>query len=158
MESLPRLKSLIGAFKVTGPVKLRPVDLYVTDNAVRPGIVLVGDAYATACPISGTGAVKALNDVERLCNVYVDRWMATPGIDTDKVAQFYADADKLRADANALRASLFARRVALTPGLGWSAFRAVRAAGAFGRGFVTRRRRPVWQVAEPSSELALTRV
>ena len=42
------------------------------------GVVLVGDAFATSCPAAGTGTGKVFTDVERLCNVHIPRWLATP--------------------------------------------------------------------------------
>ncbi|MGI8527435.1 MAG: FAD-dependent oxidoreductase [Pseudolabrys sp.] len=131
-QSLPRLKRLTGDFKVVGQTKLRPTDLYVTDNVCQPGIALVGDAYATACPASGTGASKGISDVARLCNVHVPAWLATPGMTADKIAAFYADPLKVRTDAHSLETSLFARRLAVAPGLQWTAYRLARFMGAAG--------------------------
>ena len=62
-------RQFTGTLRVKGPLKIRPVDLVATDNVLQPGIALVGDAFSTACPVSGTGAAKALLDAERLCNV-----------------------------------------------------------------------------------------
>src|SRR4029077_1136346 len=91
-QSLPQLAQFTGALRVSGPLKIRPVDLVVTDNVLQPGIALVGDAFSTACPVSGTGAAKALLDVERLCNAYIPAWLATPGMSVGKIAQYYNDA------------------------------------------------------------------
>jgi 2-polyprenyl-6-methoxyphenol hydroxylase-like FAD-dependent oxidoreductase len=132
-ECLPRLAQFTGALRVKGAVKIRPVDLVVTDDVVQPGVALVGDAFATACPVSGTGAAKALTDVERLCNVHVPHWLATGGMGAEKIAQYYADPDKRRSDAHALRTSLFAKRVTLGEGLPWAALRWGYYAGARGR-------------------------
>ena len=51
----------------------------ITEVCRKAGVVLIGDAFATSCPAAGTGARKVLTDVERLCNVYVPKWLATPG-------------------------------------------------------------------------------
>jgi 2-polyprenyl-6-methoxyphenol hydroxylase-like FAD-dependent oxidoreductase len=138
-ECLPRLAQFTGALRVKGAVKIRPVDLVVTDDVVQPGVALVGDAFATACPVSGTGAAKALTDVERLCNVHVPNWLATGGMGAEKIAQYYADPDKRRSDAHALHTSLFARRVTLGEGLPWAALRWGYYAGARGRHFLGHR-------------------
>ena len=79
-ETMPQLTRFTGMLRVKGPLKIRPVDLLAADDVVRPGIVLAGDAFSTACPVSGTGAAKALLDAERLCNVYIPQWLATPGM------------------------------------------------------------------------------
>ena len=54
---------LTGNFEVTGDIKIRPADLYVTTGYRQPGIVLVGDAFATSCPAAGTGVGKVFTDV-----------------------------------------------------------------------------------------------
>jgi len=94
----PRLKRIMGSFAVTTPIKVRPVDLYVTEGYLRPGLVTIGDAFSTSCPAAGTGARKALVDAERLCNAYVPQWLATPGMGEDKIAAFYADPVKVASD------------------------------------------------------------
>jgi 2-polyprenyl-6-methoxyphenol hydroxylase-like FAD-dependent oxidoreductase len=130
---MPQLAQLTGALRVRGPMKIRPVDLVVTDGVLQPGIVLVGDAFSTACPVSGTGASKALVDVERLCNVHVPAWLASPGMGVEKIAQYYEDAEKHRSDTHSFRTSMFAKRAALGEGLLWTAYRWGYYAGALGR-------------------------
>ena len=68
---MPALRKLTGEAEVVSPVKIRPADLYVTRGHVQPGVVLVGDAFATSCPAAGTGTSKVFTDVERLCNEYI---------------------------------------------------------------------------------------
>jgi 2-polyprenyl-6-methoxyphenol hydroxylase-like FAD-dependent oxidoreductase len=94
----PGLRALMGDFTVDGFVKVRPVDLYVTGGYRQQGVVLVGDAFATSCPAAGTGARKALIDVERLCNVHIPQWLTTPGMGEDKIAAFYDDPIKRACD------------------------------------------------------------
>ena len=136
--ALPQLARLTGTLAVKGPLKIRPVDLVATDNLLQGGVALVGDAFSTACPVSGTGAAKALLDAERLCNVYVPPWLATPGMGVEKIAQYYNDPDKRRSDAHSLRTSVFAKRAALGEGLLWTAFRWSYFAGAQARNFLER--------------------
>src|ERR1051326_5585533 len=95
----PRLRDLMGDFTVPGRVQIRPVDLYVTKGYRQNGVVLVGDAFSTSCPAAGTGARKVLVDVERLCNVHIPQWLATPGMDKAKVGAFYDDAVKQACEA-----------------------------------------------------------
>jgi 2-polyprenyl-6-methoxyphenol hydroxylase-like FAD-dependent oxidoreductase len=135
---LPQLARLTGALNVKGPLKIRPVDLVATDNVLQGGVALVGDAFSTACPVSGTGAAKALLDAERLCNIYVPAWLGSPGIGVEKIAQYYNDPDKRRSDAHSLRTSVFAKRAALGEGLLWTAFRWSYFAGAQARNFLER--------------------
>ena len=135
-ESLPQLAQFTGALRPTGPVKIRPVDLVATENVLQPGVALVGDAFSTACPVSGTGAAKALLDVERLCSVYIPAWLATRGMSVGKIAQYYNDAEKKRSDAHSLQTSVFAKRAALGQGLLWTAFRWGYFAGSQARNFL----------------------
>jgi 2-polyprenyl-6-methoxyphenol hydroxylase-like FAD-dependent oxidoreductase len=74
---MPGLRRLTGDFSVSGDVKIRPADLYVTKGHRQPGIVLIGDAFATSCPAAGTGTNKVFNDVERLCNTHIPHWLAS---------------------------------------------------------------------------------
>jgi 2-polyprenyl-6-methoxyphenol hydroxylase-like FAD-dependent oxidoreductase len=96
--ALPRLKRITGAFDIAGEIKIRPIDLYVNDASGQPGLVLVGDAFSTSCPAAGTGCDKVFTDVERLCNVHIPEWLTSDGMDTDKIAGFYADPVKRACD------------------------------------------------------------
>jgi 2-polyprenyl-6-methoxyphenol hydroxylase-like FAD-dependent oxidoreductase len=122
-EAMPGLAQFTGALRVKGVMKIRPVDLVATAGVPQPGVALVGDAFSTACPVSGTGAVKALVDAERLCNRHAPAWLATPGMGAEKIAQFYDDPDKRRSDAHSLHTSLFAKRMALGESPLWRAVR-----------------------------------
>ena len=135
-QTLPGLAQFTGVLRVAGSVKIRPVDLTATDDLLQPGVVLIGDAFSTACPVSGTGAAKALTDAERLCNVYVPQWLATGGMGVEKVAQFYNDPEKRRSDAHSFNTSVFAKRAALGQGLLWTAFRWGYYAGSQARNFL----------------------
>jgi 2-polyprenyl-6-methoxyphenol hydroxylase-like FAD-dependent oxidoreductase len=120
---MPRLKKLTGGFEVTGFVKIRPVDLYVSTGYRQAGIVLVGDAFCTSCPAAGTGANKVFTDVERLCNVHVPNWLATPGMDADKIAAFYDDPVKQESDAHSTAKAYHLRSLSTDGGLPWRARR-----------------------------------
>lgn len=95
----PGLRGVMGGFAISGKVEVRPVDLCVSQGHRREGVVLVGDAFSTSCPAAGTGARKALVDVERLCNVHLPAWLASPGMGTGKIAAFYDDPVKVACDA-----------------------------------------------------------
>ena len=120
---MPGLRALMGEFQVEGPVQIRPADLYVTHGYRQPGIVLVGDAFATSCPAAGNGARKVLNDVERLCNGHVADWLATPGMGLDKIARFYDDPVKRASDDYSLAKAFWLRAFSTDPALPWRARR-----------------------------------
>ncbi len=116
MPGLARLLPLLAA--ATAPV-VRPIHLHASAGYRRPGIVLIGDAFANTCPTGGTGLAKALNDVERLAAL-VPRWLATPGFGRDKVAAFYDDPRKRAGDRRARAMVRHARALALDLGLYWT--------------------------------------
>lgn len=120
---MPGLSRVTGPAHVASPVIVRPADLYLTRDYLQPGIVLVGDAFGTSCPAAGTGADKVLTDVERLCNVYIPRWMATPGMGVDKIARFYADPVKQDCDRRSFREAFHQRSLAIDDGWSWRAER-----------------------------------
>lgn len=128
--AMPRLERLTGPIRVKGPIKVRPVDLYETDGYLKPGVVLIGDAFATSCPAAGTGARKALVDVERLCNHHVSRWLATPGMGAEKIATFYDDPVKMESDEKSCNLAYFIKSITLEEGLAWWMWRWVWLAGA----------------------------
>jgi 2-polyprenyl-6-methoxyphenol hydroxylase-like FAD-dependent oxidoreductase len=124
--AMPGLRKLTGGFAVTSDVKIRPVDLYVTQGHRRNGVVLVGDAFATSCPAAGTGAHKVFTDVERLCNFHIPRWLASEGIGAEKISAFYDDPVKTACDAASSAKAFYLRALSTEPGLIWQARRGVR--------------------------------
>ena len=141
-EALPRLKNLTGTFAVKGPVDIRPVDLYKVEGYKRGGVVLAGDAFCTSCPAAGTGASKALTDVERLCNVHIPNWLATPGMGKQKIAAFYDDPVKRACDKNSREAAFFLRALSTEQGALWRGRRLLRFAAHFSRGILRAIREP----------------
>jgi len=120
--AMPELAELCHGFEVTGTVAARPMDLTVSEGYRRDGLVLVGDAFSTVCPVPGIGVRKALSDVERLC-VHAPRWLETPGMDAGKVAAFYDDPAKRATDDECMHTSLVARSTAVDTSLRWRARR-----------------------------------
>jgi 2-polyprenyl-6-methoxyphenol hydroxylase-like FAD-dependent oxidoreductase len=140
---MPNLEKIIGDFDVAGPVKIRPVDLYVTTGLHKPGVVLVGDAFATSCPGAGTGAGKALVDVERLCNAHIPHWLGTPGMGADKIATYYADPVKQAYDKFAITKAFWLKSISIDPGMAWAARRWARFVVRFVLGKLREHRTPV---------------
>ncbi|WP_249225375.1 FAD-dependent monooxygenase family protein [Tardiphaga alba] len=135
---LPKLRALIGDYTISGDIKIRPVDLYESDNVVQPGVVLVGDAFASPCPGSGCGTDKVFVDVAQLCGVHIPNWLATPGMAADKIAQYYADPLKQECDAWAKDKAFTLRAVTLENSLYWRMQRWSRFLGRLGQGFARR--------------------
>jgi 2-polyprenyl-6-methoxyphenol hydroxylase-like FAD-dependent oxidoreductase len=141
LAMMPALKWMAGEFKVVGPVKIRPADLYVTEGHRQAGIVLVGDAFATSCPAAGTGTDKVFTDVERLCNVHIPNWLAKDGMGVEKIEQFYDDPVKTACDAWSTAKAYQTRSLAIDNGLKWRAQRWARFLVRLGQGTVRRMRK-----------------
>lgn len=135
---MPGLDAALGPFEVTGTLRIRPADLYATEGYIQPGIVLVGDAFATSCPAAGTGSGKVFTDVERLCNVHIPAWLGSPGMEAAKVAAFYADPVKRAADDHSIALAWNLKRRSIDLGLRWRLDRLARFALRYGIGVLRR--------------------
>ncbi|MGX1346832.1 2-polyprenyl-6-methoxyphenol hydroxylase-like FAD-dependent oxidoreductase [Bradyrhizobium elkanii] len=120
LRLMPGLQPYLGDFEVVGQVQNWVMDLTVTEGHLRPGVVLIGDAFQTNCPAAGTGVGRLLVDVERLCTDYVPRWLETAGMGVDKIAQFYSDRDKLAADRHSLQLASFRQALTLNTDMRWN--------------------------------------
>jgi len=138
--ALPRLRRITGSFEIPGDIKIRPADLCVSSGYLQPGVVLVGDAFETTCPVTGTGTDKVFTDVERLCNVHIPAWLATEGMDTDKIGAFYDDPVKKACDAWSSAKAHDFRSVSIENGLYWRAQRWARFMAWLGEGMLRRLR------------------
>jgi 2-polyprenyl-6-methoxyphenol hydroxylase-like FAD-dependent oxidoreductase len=147
--ALPRLAQITGDFTVTGEVKIRPADLCVNAGYRRAGLVLVGDAFETTCPVTGTGTDKVFVDVERLCNVHIPAWLATEGMDATKIASFYDDPLKQACDAWSRAKAYDFRSVSIERGVYWSAQRWARFVAWLGRGRLRKLSRSLAHSAPP---------
>jgi 2-polyprenyl-6-methoxyphenol hydroxylase-like FAD-dependent oxidoreductase len=138
--ALPRLRRITGDFQITGDVKIRPADLYISDGYHQAGVVLVGDAFETTCPVTGTGSDKVFTDVERLCNVHIPAWLVSEGMDKTKIAAFYDDPVKKACDAWSSAKAYHFRLVSIDRGIYWRAQRWARFWAWLGQGTLRRLR------------------
>ena len=138
--ALPRLRRITGEYGVAGDVKIRPADLYVSTGYRQAGVVLVGDAFAHTCPVTGTGTDKVFTDIAQLCNVHIPAWLATEGMEADKIASFYDDPVKLACDAWSMAKAVSFRKVTIENGPYWQAQRWARFLAWFGEGALRRMR------------------
>ncbi len=157
--ALPRLHRITGAFTIPGEIKVRPADLYINTGHLQPGVVLVGDAFASTCPVTGTGTDKVFTDVERLCNVHIPAWLATEGMDKAKIAAFYADPVKKACDEWSIAKAHDFRAISIDTDLYWEAQRQARFFAWLGRGLLRRlfsgfSRGPRLQSSSSSSSLS----
>lgn len=138
IASLPKLRKLTGEFRVTGEIKVRPADLYVSIGYRQPGVVLAGDAFATSCPVTGTGTDKVFTDVAQLCNVHIPNWLSSDGMSEDKIAAFYDDPVKQECDAWSAAKAWSFRSVTIDDGIYWRAQRWARFIAGLGGGTLRR--------------------
>lgn len=122
-QALPSVEQITGHIQAAGPVEVRVNDLTTTTGHCRDGVVLIGDAFQTSCPAAGTGISRLLNDIDVLCNVYIPKWFATPGMDVGKIAAFYKDPIKRCYDAEAVRVANYRRAVTTESSLSWKLHR-----------------------------------
>jgi len=124
---LPGLNRVIGDYAVQGKIEPFKIDLYRMQQCARAGVVLVGDAYQSPCPSTGTGLSKVLTDIEVLCQDFVPRWMAAPAISEADIAAFYTHERKTAMDDFALQQALAGRDSVVSNTLHWRLRRLVRA-------------------------------
>lgn len=136
LAMMPGLARMMGEFRVSGQVKIRPADLCVTEGHLQPGVVLVGDAFSTSCPAAGTGTTKVFTDVGRLCNVYIPQWLATEGVGAQKISQFYDDPEKTACEARSLAKAYHLRSLSIDDGLYWRAQRSARFVARLSKGIL----------------------
>jgi len=148
-EIMPRLKRLMGEFRVSGQVRIRPADLCVNDNLLQPGVVLAGDAFSTSCPAAGTGTTKVFNDVQLLCNTHIPRWLASEGMGADKIAAFYNDPEKIACEEACLAKAYHLRSLSIDDGLAWRAKRWARFAVRLSDGISRAVRKQISKGAPP---------
>jgi 2-polyprenyl-6-methoxyphenol hydroxylase-like FAD-dependent oxidoreductase len=161
IASLPRLRRILGDFRISGDIKIRPADLYVSSGHRQAGVVMIGDAFETSCPVTGTGTDKVFTDVERLCNLHIPAWLATDGMGADKIAAFYDDPVKTACDAWSAAKAYSFRSVSIDSGLYWRAQRWARFLAWLGEGVLRRLRnrlnaKPTFRAQSSSSSSSLS--
>lgn len=114
----------VGDYQIVSKIETSLIHLYRTEGEPVPGVVLIGDAGANACPSTGMGLSKVFADVDVLCSDCVPRWLETPGTGADKVADYYNDPRKQAVDAKALGDAQYRRRARTDRSLRWKIHRA----------------------------------
>lgn len=123
LTAMPGMRPLVGEAQLVGAIEMRPSDLYETLGVEQHGLVLIGDAFASSCPATGTGLTRILTDVRQLAHRRLADWLATPGMGADKIAAFYDDPCKRRCEAAAAKAAERGRALAVETSLRWRATR-----------------------------------
>ena len=128
--AMPSLRNALGQVRLLGPAETRAIDLYETLDPARPGLALIGDAYRSSCPATGTGVTRILTDIRQLALRHAPKWLAAPGMGAEKIAAFYADGAKMRMERDAARAAERGRALAVDTSLRWRAARRLTTMGA----------------------------
>lgn len=118
LASMPHLEKITGALQLSSKIECMAVELYHTEDASIPGVVLLGDAFQSVCPSTGTGLSKVLVDVQTLLR-YVPKWLQTAGMDAAKIREFYTDEHKQRTDEGSLQAALYRRNLCMDLSVSW---------------------------------------
>lgn len=118
-KALPGLAGFVDKLEPMDRVQSWVMNLSVAENVDQDGIVLIGDAFQTSCPAAGTGVTRLLTDIDRLCNVLIPRWVETPGMGKDKIAEFYSDPVKQATDGEALHMAGYRRSFTIDRSLRW---------------------------------------
>jgi 2-polyprenyl-6-methoxyphenol hydroxylase-like FAD-dependent oxidoreductase len=105
------MRKVLGDYDVVGRVEGASIELWTTDTHPDPGIVLIGDAYQSVCPATGTGLSKVLTDVHVLASEAAD-WFRTPGMSAAKLATYYDSAEKQSSDLRSLQSAAYSKRLA----------------------------------------------
>jgi 2-polyprenyl-6-methoxyphenol hydroxylase-like FAD-dependent oxidoreductase len=96
-----------------------PADLYRAEGYQLPGLVLIGDAFQSVCPTTGTGVSKVLTDVDVLCEC-IPEWFKTHEMGIDKLACFYEHPRKIACDRWSLEGALYTRAFSIAPSFRWT--------------------------------------
>ena len=111
--AMPGLTRVTGPWRASSLVTTRAIDLYTANPPAHPGIVLIGDAFQSVCPATGTGMSKVLTDVEVLCGTYLRRWLEGGAVTAKETAAFYSDPRKVECDRLSLSRAEHQRRFVL---------------------------------------------
>jgi 2-polyprenyl-6-methoxyphenol hydroxylase-like FAD-dependent oxidoreductase len=122
LEMLPGLTRVTGPLVLSSKVEAMPIHLHRVEQAVQPGVILLGDVFQSVCPTTGTGLSKVLVDVQTLSSL-VPEWLKTPGLGADKIARYYHDEKKRATDKTSLADALYGRRLCSDRSLAWTARR-----------------------------------
>jgi 2-polyprenyl-6-methoxyphenol hydroxylase-like FAD-dependent oxidoreductase len=124
--SFPKLRRVIGEYRVVSKVETGRIDLYRMESGSRHGIVLIGDAFQNVCPSTSLGLSKIFTDVDVLCYDCIPLWLATPGMGEGKISNFYNHPRKRALDDFALHNATYRRRASTERSIRWRIHRLVR--------------------------------
>jgi 2-polyprenyl-6-methoxyphenol hydroxylase-like FAD-dependent oxidoreductase len=132
-QTFPKLAPMLEGATAAGGAEFGITDLYEAQDYVRPGVVVIGDAFRSSCPATGMGLTRVLTDVRQLSELHIPAWLAMPGMHAGKIAAFYADPAKAAVEQHSRRTAESGRSAATDTSLRWRAYRALSRARRAGR-------------------------
>jgi 2-polyprenyl-6-methoxyphenol hydroxylase-like FAD-dependent oxidoreductase len=123
LQAMPKLFDVTGSFAVVGKIHGQPIALYDNGDRPRVGAVLVGDAFQSVCPTTGTGLSKVLTDVDVLANDCIRSWLRTSGMGSSKISQYYDHPRKRLVDKGSWDRAQYRKKFSLDASLRWKAHR-----------------------------------
>lgn len=108
----PWLTRVAGPLAVPGPIEIGHIDLYRAQDPQRPGVILIGDAFQSVCPSTGTGVSRSLTDAEVLAD-QIGPLIGRAPLTAEALDAFYGDVRKVEMDDYALNSAHYQRKVGL---------------------------------------------
>ena len=99
----PDLPGYLGDVVLDSRVQVMPTTYYRLEEQVLPAVVVVGDAFQSVSPATGSGLSKVLIDVQTLSEDFIPRWRNQRVISADDVAAYYRNRCKVDSDRNSLK-------------------------------------------------------
>ena len=118
-EIVPKLAPLLANARAVGKPDIRQVTLHGCTDCARDGVVLIGDAFRICCPVTGMGLTRVLTDVRQLMLRHVPRWLEARDAAAARIAEFYADPEKRKADRDADARGDYLKRLSTETTLPW---------------------------------------
>ena len=116
---MPKLAPLLANARAVGKPDIRQVTLHGCGDCARDGVVLIGDAFHVCCPVTGMGVTRLLTDVRQLVLEHLPRWLEAGEASAARIAEFYADPAKRKADRDADARGDYLKRLSTETTLPW---------------------------------------
>ena len=102
-ELFPNLLAYTGAFELDSQVQVVSTAYYRLRNHHVPGVIVIGDAFQSVSPATGSGLSKVLTDVSVLSNLYRGKWKNMQAVGVEEVKAFYRHQTKAVCDRQSLK-------------------------------------------------------
>jgi 2-polyprenyl-6-methoxyphenol hydroxylase-like FAD-dependent oxidoreductase len=104
----PKLCDFTGEIELDSRIQSVPTNYYRVTGYRVPGVVLVGDAFQSVSPATGSGLSKVLTDVECVIDCFLSRWKDYESISARDVMSYYRHREKRGCDRRSLQSWYYA--------------------------------------------------